>query len=134
MRKENWPRLLSDYLVSHKHSPFVWGENDCVLFAAKGYYHLTGEDFFSMYLGYSDKEGAEEIIKENRNLATLVSKHIGTGHNNILQAGRGDIALLRLAIGDTLGMVDDTGQRIACLGKEGLLKLPLSKAYIVWSY
>lgn len=132
-RFENWDKLLSDYLQEMRNVPFKWGQNDCILFAAKGYERLTGVNEYSSYLGYKSKTAAYKIIKENGGLEAIMCKHFGGGHRNILKAKRGDLVLVK----DTetrVGMIDDTGQSVVIPGDEGLIKEPLSRAWRVWSY
>lgn len=131
VRVENWPKELSDYLSEMKDSPFEWGQNDCVLFAAKAIERITGSNFYFQYLPYDSEESAKKIILENGGIAGLVSKHLGPGSRNILSAKRGDLVLMKVP-SDTLGIVDDSGQRIASVGPNGIARLPLSKAWRVW--
>ena len=34
MRHPDWPSRLVDFIESRRNSPFVWGSNDCLCFAA----------------------------------------------------------------------------------------------------
>lgn len=133
MRKENWPVLLSLYLKEKLKQPFSWGDNDCVMFAAKALCELTDQDFYKRYEGYTTEEGARKIIDEAGSIEALVSRHLGPPHENYLKAKRGDLVLMRLPE-ETLGLVDDSGQRVACLSEKRLVRLPLRKAALIWSY
>lgn len=122
---------LSDYLKEKKNQPFVWGQNDCVYFAAKYIEIVTGNNFYSLYPNYETKEQANEIIKKNGSLESMVTRALGEGFTNHLKACRGNIALLKVPE-ETLGIVDDTGQRIACVSLKGLLRARVSDGVRFW--
>lgn len=133
-RPEGWDMRLSAYLQENRSTPFQWGVKDCVMFAAKGLEAVSGVNMYAEYEGYATKEQAEEIITANGGISELVSKHLGPGHRNFKQAKRGDLVLMKMPE-LTIGIVDDSGQRIAALTlKDGLVRLPLTKAWRVWSY
>lgn len=132
MKFEDWPRRLSDYLESKRHTPFKWGENDCILFAAKGYEAMTGVDYYSQYLPYYTEEEAKLILNANGGFEGIIGHSIGSGHRNVLKAKRGDPALLKIP-NFTCGLVDDSGQFVAVPSATGLVRYPLSKAWRIWS-
>lgn len=131
MRKENWQKDFSSLLMKKVHEPFGWGKNDCIIFGAQVVETITGEDFYSQYLGYESKKEADVIIKKNGGVEKLISKHLGRSFENVLFARRGDLVLMHLPQ-KTIGVVDDTGEKIACLSESGLIRLPLKKAVRFW--
>lgn len=133
MRLENWPLLLSDYLAEKRHTPFEWGVNDCVMFAAKGLERLTGQNMYAMYEGYKTEAEAQEIIDNAGGMEALISRHLGPGSRDVLKASRGDLVMMKLPQ-KTIGMVDDSGQNVACVGPNGMVRLPLKRAWRVWGY
>lgn len=133
MRFEDWPKILSEYIASRRTMDFKWGENDCILFAAKGYEALTGIDYYSQYLPYKTEKKAREILKEHGGFEGIIGNHIGPGHRNILKAKRGDVVLLKMP-DLTCGLVDDSGQFVVAPGKDGIKRVPLAKAWRIWSY
>lgn len=133
VRLEGWERRLSDHILEHRKKPHVWGENDCILFAAKGFEKITGINTYDEYLGYGDKEGAMDILTRNGGFEKLISKHIGPSHRNKLMAKRGDICLIKTP-DLCLGIVDDSGQGISCMSETGFMKIPLKYAWRIWSY
>lgn len=133
VRLPDWPMRLSAYLKDTRDAPFMWGSNDCVMFAAKGLEAVTGINMYAEYEGYTDEAGAKEIIDSAGGIDKLVSKHLGPGHRNYKTAQRGDLCLMKMPE-FTVGIVDDTGQRIAAVTEKGLMRLPLSKAWRIWSY
>lgn len=134
IRPEGWEMRLSNYLKENRNAVFEWGYRDCVMFAIKGVEVITGVNMYAEYLGYSTEDQAKQIIDENGGLSGLISKHFGAGHRNFKQAKRGDLVMMKLPQ-PTIGIVDDSGQRIAALTeKDGMIRLPLEKAWRVWSY
>jgi hypothetical protein len=133
VRLEGWEIRLSQYLRESKNHVFEWGKNDCVLFAVKGAEIITGINTYNDYLGYNDEAGAFDIIRKNGGMESLISNHFGHSHKMILKAKRGDLALLKLPQ-LSLGIVDDSGQYVACVSEKGYARIPLIKAWRIWSY
>lgn len=132
-RKENWPSLLSGYLQEHRRKPFSWAENDCMSFVSKCVERLTGHDFLKDYPAYHDEESAKAVLEEHGGIVEIITACLGRGHRNILQAKRGDVVIVKTPE-IAGGVVDDSGQSISLLSKEGLTTYPLKRAWRVWSY
>lgn len=132
-RKENWAMLLSDYLKSRKAMPFIWGENDCLMFAAKAVEAITGESLYAGYPVYATEAEAVSILENHGGVVGIISKSLGGGGRNVLTAKRGDVAIVKMPE-ITAGIVDDSGRSVALIAKEGLIRVPLSKAWRIWSY
>ncbi len=132
-RFDDWPNRLSQYLQEKQHQPFQWGVNDCMSFTAGAVYRLTGTDFFTDYSDYYDEISAYNMLRENGGVKGIISRCLGAGKLNPLQAQRGDVVVVKIPemVG---GIVDDSGQRIAVVTPQGLTRLPLEKAVRYWSY
>ena len=50
-RREDWPERLLAFARSRERQPFVWGTNDCALFAADAALAMTGHDFAAPFRG-----------------------------------------------------------------------------------
>lgn len=133
-RKDDWPKLLSEYLAERKKMPFEWGVNDCMAFVSKGVERLTGEPYFESYSDYHDEETATNLLEKHGGIVQIINNCLGQGTRNLLKAKRGDVAIVKLpAI--TGALVDDSGQHIVMVTeKDGLTRLPLSKAWRIWNY
>ena len=132
-RFDDWPKRLSAYLRERQPMAFEWGTNDCMMFAARAVYALTGHDYFTEYAGYSDEASAAEALKKHRGVAGIITACLGQGSDKVLTARRGDVVLVKWP-DFTAGIVDDSGARIALVSKEGLVRIPLSNAIRVWGY
>lgn len=132
-RKDDWPVLLSNFLADRGKMPFEWGKNDCMAFACAAVRELTGRDFFPGFSDYHDEKSASALLERSGGVGGIIRACLGHGERNILKAKRGDVVIVKIPE-KTAGIVDDSGQRIAVVTKDGLTRLPLSKAYRFWSY
>lgn len=133
VRTEGWERRFSEYLKESKNKAFSWGDNDCILFSVKGAEIVTGVDTYSSYLGYMDEQGANAIIQENGGIESLISKHFGHSHKDVFKARRADLVMIKRPY-LSIGMVDDSGEFVACVSEIGYARVPLKNAWRVWSY
>lgn len=133
VRFSDWPMRLSAYLAEKQNEPFVWGSNDCLLFAAKAVQKLTGENFYDEYGSYSSMNEAYNLLLENGGIKGIISRALGASKRNVLSAQRGDVIIIKTPE-LVAGIVDDTGQRVAVLTLNGLTRMPLDKALRYWSY
>lgn len=130
-RFKDWPKRLSAFLMENADKKFSYGEHDCMLFASKAVYAITGSDFSFEYPPYSTKEEAYEIIDMNGGMSGLIKKHLGKPLDNKLKAMRGDVCLIK-APKLMAGIVDDSGQRVAIPSENGLIRKSISETSYVW--
>ena len=136
-RVEQWPLQLSRFLKERQAMPFEWGVNDCMKFASGAVLALTGFNFLQGWPDYSTKEEGDAILAGVAGgIQSIITEGLGIeGHRNLLLARRGDVVMMKLDGGITAGVVDDSGQRIAGVTeKNGLIRLPLARAWRVWNY
>lgn len=126
--------LLSSYLNERKHMPFIWGQNDCMMFPSHLVELLTGVNFYYPYQGYTDEAGARKVLGKNGGVTGIITKCLGNGKRDILNAKRGDIVIFK-SPEITGGVVDDSGRFFAAVSRDGgLVRFPLSHAWRYWSY
>lgn len=59
----DWHQFLTDLINERRTQPFIWGTNDCSLWAADAILSITGEDFAADVRGtYDDAIGAYKAI------------------------------------------------------------------------
>lgn len=146
----NWPSLLAKYLAERMNAPFVWGKNDCCLFACDAVFEMTGFDLAIDFRGKYDSAlsavramkdftakvatGAKEI--DSAHLVGAVADAIAKEHAiveiPVLNAQRGDVALVLAARGESLGIVALDGRNVLSPGEKGLVPLPLKTALKAW--
>jgi len=141
-KKEHWQtRANHEFLLTHAQTPFVWGSNDCCLFAANAILAITGVDIADDFRGkYTDEASAFALIKTITGGTTVADAavHCATKHGLIerplpLFAQRGDLVVV--ANGDTLicGVVHLNGRHIVTVTERGIVRLPISKITRSWS-
>jgi hypothetical protein len=137
-KTEGWELRLSAILMNRRTQLFQWGVNDCALWPADVVLELSGIDPATPFRGtYNDEAGAAAIIAEYGSMENLFTSCLGfETSDNWKRAKRGDIVLMELEGGVTGGVVDDTGEKIAVFatGDAALIRVPLKRAALVWSY
>lgn len=137
MRRQDWQRRLEEFLAAAERKPFAWGTWDCATFAAAAVEAVTGRDPFPWSLGtYSDAKGARRFLRAGkwRSLEAAIDATVGNRRASPLLAQRGDLVLTAGdELGAAAGVVDLTGELVACLAPAGLVRLPLSAALAAWS-
>ena len=132
-RHPNWPELLAGKIDAARTSPFIWGENDCCLFAADCVEIMTGIDLAGDYRNYKTKAEALRLLKKYGGVAGI-AEAIAKQHSILeiqpLNAQRGDVCLFDIGRGDTLGVV--AGEHIFAPGPDGLVGFPLEQAVRAW--
>ncbi len=105
-RVQDWPTALGLFLAEKSSEPFVWGRNDCVLFAADAVLALTGVDPCAKVRGkYKTAKGAAAAIGRHGGIAAAAEKALAElGGSPIAPAfaQRGDIALGHSDLGLTV--------------------------------
>jgi len=131
MRKEGWEKILDDYFASQRNEPFLWGENDCVLFAARCALKIIDRDLSAELLQYGkyDKLRAYEIIKENGgSIAGIFDKYFSRKLKTMAQ--RGDIALVNHNGSEAAGVV--SGFYVICKSLDGIAHVHRDNILKVW--
>lgn len=132
-RLANWPEAFASALEHVQNKPFVWGENDCCLFACNCVLAITGTDLARTFRGYKNRNEAVVLIAGYGGLyklaATIGEEH-GIPEVPTLQARRGDVVLFEGGEGPALGIC--IGDKIVAPGDNGLVGYPLLKALHAW--
>lgn len=130
---DNWPVAFAAALSHAENKPFIWGENDCCLFACNCIFATTGIDLARTFRGYTTAPEAAALIAGYGGLYQLVSA-VCRKHDipEILprQARRGDPVLFEGGEGPTLGIC--TGDKIAAPGRSRLATCGILKGIHAW--
>jgi uncharacterized protein DUF6950 len=137
-RNPLWNTLLAEFIQSRLLSPFVWGENDCCLFACDAVLAMTGTDLAANFRGkYNTQISAYKLVKSyaGGGLAEFADK-IAT-ENNISEvalnfATAGDVVLVAGDQGDTLGFVELNGREVLATGPQGLMRVEKTNWKKAW--
>jgi hypothetical protein len=130
-RVVDWPARLNDHIEEWRHKKFEWGKADCALFCLYAEKAICGSSRFDDFVGQykSAKGSAKALLKIG---AGDLAKSVGERLQEIkpLAAQRGDVALVSTSMGDALSLV--VGDKVAAMGKDGLVFLPLKSAKQAW--
>lgn len=132
-RLSDWPERLAGKINASRNQPFVWGENDCCLFAMDCVNAITGVDLAKPYRGYSTQIQALRMLNKNggvAGIADVVAEKYNIPEIQPLKAQRGDVCLFDIGRGDTLGIV--AGEHIFAPGADGLIGFPILQAVRTW--
>lgn len=133
VRREDWPERLALAVATARDWPFVWGEHDCVLFAADMVQIMTGTDLAADYRGrYTDAAGAMRMMRARfaGDAAQLAGQLLGNSIPPAL-ARRGDVVAVDSGhAGPALGIC--VGVRTAFPGPDGLLLVPTLGCLQAW--
>jgi len=131
-RVENWQAVLAAHIQEARKTPFKWGENDCLQYAARWVEKATGVDFYSPYGAYSTEEEANAIMVEAGGMIKIVKDALGSGYKDYRKAKRGDIAMVKLGR-SFMGIVADDGMTISVLTSDGESRYPLRLGWRFWA-
>ena len=127
-RISTWEQALSDYISSKRDEPFVYGVNDCCMFAAGAVEAMTNEDPMSEFRGqYKSLASSVRALKDigNGDLeSTIDSKFLSIP---IGLAQRGDLAYFD----NSIGIVMDSWAWF--VSDDGLERVPRSMWDKAWS-
>jgi len=130
-RLVDWPTRLNDHVEEWRHKKFEWGKADCALFCLYAEKAICGSSRFDDFIGkYRSAAGsARALLKIGAgDLAASVGARLR--EIKVLEAQRGDVALIDTPLGDALSLV--VGDKVAAMGKDGLIFLPLMSAKKAW--
>lgn len=101
-RHRLWQSRLDELVRSRRNAPFVWGENDCALFAADCVIAVCDIDPAAILRGtYADQSSAAELVTAMGGLHGIASGSLGD-ECDVVMARPGDIGLVAHSEGETL--------------------------------
>jgi hypothetical protein len=138
-RLPSWQSALDAFLLANQDRPFRYGEWDCCLFACDAIQIMTGVDPAIAYRDkYASRESAMRAVLHGTGRASVqaVAESVTAEYNMppipVLQAGRGDLVLIRRSGDYSLGIVALNGREIVTTSSRGLWRLPIGEAVSAW--
>lgn len=129
-RLADWEDRLASLIAQRIDQPFVWGVNDCALFAADCIEAMTGVDLAPDLRGqWQDQRQALRVIAGLGGLAAAVEV-LGLVESSPLFAQRGDLVLHRRDGSDALAIC--LGSNLAGPSESGLLFFGLESGGRAW--
>lgn len=129
-RKHDWMIVLEALVKQRWVVPFLFGKNDCCLFAADCVLAITGEDPAQGLRGtYSTEKEAALLVRKLGGVPSIAKARFG---EEILPAFMqvGDVALVKVMGQDMLAVC--FGAHLLAPGPDGLVYVPLENALQAW--
>jgi hypothetical protein len=127
----DWQLEFAKCVDKNRAKAFVWGEHDCVLWAANALIAITGHDPAEEFRGqYSTALGAARILEQAGGMEALVSKQLEREPVPAAFANVGDILLVMQEDRPMLAVCN--GETMFAPGLEGLVSLPTLSAVKAW--
>ena len=140
-RKVDWQERLYQFIDARRARAFVWGRQDCGMFAADGVREMTGVDLASPWRGqYKTAKAAKRTVGKRDLLAFVNTSTNLPPHNNLRNARRGDLVMLKTANSVLASDAHCPEQTLAiCIGasavapgKAGLVNVKMCHAIAAW--
>jgi hypothetical protein len=138
-RKTDWPKRLTDYLISVQDAPFEYGNFDCLCFVAGAIEAMTGVDIMADFRGrYTSHLQAMRIAKSVYGTSnvpdTLAAMMCQRGWQALspLLAQRGDVVLVRINDRIVCGIIHPSGKEAVAITNEGLWRFSLKNVKRAW--
>ena len=129
-RLPDWQTRFAALCAQRRHQPFVWGVNDCCLWAADAVHAITGHDFAQDWRGqYDDAASAARVLHRLGGVGAIASAALGA-----------PVPLSRATVGDVV-LVQQDGRRALAVcngaaslatGPAGLIAIGLDAALSAW--
>lgn len=130
VRREQWPQLLDQFIVSRAGVRFEWGAFDCAMFAADWVLLACGVDLAAAWRGkYSSAAGADALLRRDGGLDAMITGVLGEPIA-VSFAQRGDVVVDDAALGLTAGVC--VGGTAAFVSDHGLIFKPLAGCATAW--
>jgi cell wall-associated NlpC family hydrolase len=135
-RPDDWPEQLAAFVEARRNTPFSWGTQDCIAFAADAVVMLIGVDILAEYRGaYATEEEAETILAAEGGLDGLLTRLgllFSLAECAPARAKRGDLVLVHVGNQAMGGIV--IGNSVAVTGADGVQFVPtrcIQRAWVV---
>lgn len=135
MRKQGWETALAEYIAKQQDTPFVWGQNDCILFASRAADIILERDLLPEIAKYGeyDEGMALEILKQHGGAVEGIFDRHFKRYENTAEAKRGDIAIVEWHGIKAAGIIDTSGRKVSCKTEKGIIAIPVSFIVCAWN-
>ena len=141
-RTPHWAtREFHQFLLVRAKEPFIWGKNDCSLFAADAIRSFTGVDLADDFRGkYTDEASAMKVCKSVTGTATIeaaaewcAQKYGLAEWPTPLLAKRGDLVLVNESGRLISAVIHLNGRHAVTVGEDGLKRLLVTSVVRAWA-
>ncbi len=123
-RPDQWDKRLFEVVTGRLKTPFAWGTNDCVTFAAACVESMVGINYLDGMPTWDDEASALAAIQEVGGMKPWLDSHFVA--INPLEAQRGDLGLVGTALNVCVG------RGWAAPSGDGLAVTPMNSASEAW--
>lgn len=129
-RRADWPLHLEHFIACRTAAPFVWGKNDCAIFAADAVQAITGQDPAPAGLRHhTTARQAYRAIARHGGLEGIATASMGEPIT-VQQATVGDVLLVKAGKRDALAICNGTSALMP--SAHGLVSVGLKSARMAW--
>lgn len=130
MKQEGFAESLALFTAARRLTPYNWGTNDCVTFAADSVAAVSGNDPLGSLRGtWTNEAEAMAVLEAQGGLIAAMDARFPRKAREFAQ--RGDVVLLKDANGQpSLGVC--VGRDAVSPGEQEMLLTPITEARIVW--
>jgi hypothetical protein len=130
MRRQDWPLHLERFVAARMAMPFVWGSNDCAIFAADCVHAITGQDPAPAGLRrHTTAKQAYRAIARHGGLSSIATDALGAP-GPVRLACVGDVVLVKTGGRDALAICN--GSTAMMPSARGLVSVGLDTASHAW--
>jgi hypothetical protein len=134
MRPIRWEDRLAEYIELKRHTPFKWGNNDCVVFAINTLDFIFNSNLIHQIPTWTNEKEAAYCIsllgKDLKEAANLALPQLGFIQKPITHAARGDLVITQSLLGPMFTIC--IGSKLIAPGRFGIEFLPVEGQ--CWEY
>lgn len=126
-KAQGWEVRLDALIMGYYYFPFIWGQNDCFIFAHDVIHAITGIDIIAPYRGqYTDAAGAQALLDQYAGGKYEASFADLQPVENVAFAQRGDVGIIEIDGKEYCGAVSMNARSFLLRHEEGGVRaLPL---------
>ena len=129
-RLNDWQTRMEAFVCQRTDAPFVWGVNDCAIFASDCVLAMTGQDPAPDGLRkHRTAKQAYRSIERHGGLPAIATAALGQPIA-VLMAGVGDVVLVSAGKRDALAICN--GATALAPAAAGLVAVPMAGARMAW--
>jgi hypothetical protein len=134
-RYDNWPERLAALVERARARRFVWGQHDCMTFAADAVRAMTGIDPIAGWRGrYASEEEGDALLGPDglESFVAHLMAGLGVPEASPRHVQRGDWAMVTLPRTDRLWNGVCLGESVAMPAEHGLVFVPAARVARCW--
>jgi hypothetical protein len=128
-RHNDWQLHLEAFVRERWTTPFSWGSNDCVLFAADAVQAMTGERLCPELRGQRDVRACLRVLRDLGDVRGIATRALGEPISPLM-ARIGDVVAVKTGKREALAVCN--GGNALLPGPRGVAVYPMRDALAAW--